>query len=238
MAHELIGQYSIDVVNSQAGKQFAINRWVYPEILSNRSVGPETRSTSAVTQYVYGRFYFDDRQDPNAILRVASEGVGSYASWYQITYQWVPTEYLEPECRDDPEYYHPTLQTGLRTDPSINVVEDMTISVSPVSYRINDTNYETSHTDISLSQHTTTQRIDRLVVREDETVTVIEGTPSTEPAPPVEPDNTVTIGLITLFPSEISSIETKTQYEQYDRGDRSVWAQSGTVPNELTQTNV
>jgi hypothetical protein len=142
-------------------------------------------------------------------------------------------EYRENKYKNDESYVRPSLDTGLRSDPSFTVEDYQTLHVSAVEYRINGTDYSFDGKTVELDGHQTMRRTDTLAVNKREELVIEKGQVGNSPSKPPSPQNTVTLGTVEMYPSEIIRYNEKTQYEQYGDSDWTTEYEFGTVPNYL-----
>lgn len=202
-------------------------------ILPDRAYPLQKRTSYEGTEYMYGHYYIDERLDINNIYdAVESQNLQDYVNWGLVKYRQSTVEYDHGPQSWDGDYYRPGLNTGLRDDPNIRKTDHLECRLGGVEYRINGTDYSSDYQTIKFDGHETTKRKARIVVDVDG-LKVLNGDPSIDPIAPSEPTDSITIAIITLYPSEIISIEEKTQAMQYTTTDWQEKYNIGTVPTEF-----
>lgn len=233
MTHEIRAFTTAQFDLNTAGKVLAIEEWHEPVVMEDTIQRPTIREDIDGNKYLYAEYSLDDTYDISNILRKFGEGLGYYLPWAVIETRRTAREYRENKYKNDKTYARPSLDTGLRSDPSFTVEDYQTLRVGPVEYRINGTDYSFDGKTVKLDGHQTMRRTDTLAVNKNEELVIEKGQVGNPPSEPPPPQNTVTLGTVEMYPSEIISFDEKTQHEQYSDSDWTTEYEFGTIPEYI-----
>lgn len=230
MSHNITVRVDPNANLDRIGRAMKIEEWVENPVLGDRIQEPAVRQ-GMETEHIYFRYYFDSRSNGKRILRKVGEGVVKPAEWATVQYRQDPIEYRDNQYKRDGDYYNPDLKTGLRTDPKVQKIDHLSIQLQPVKYLINGEKYNVDRQSINFDSHETGQRYISIIGTVDG-VDIIYGELSGDPEKPILPSDSVEFATVKTYASEINEIDTKTQYEQYERSERITEYEFGDVPEQ------
>ena len=182
--------------------------------------------------HVRGRVVASDQADKQALID-ALDGVLDSAAWGVVKYRRSAREYRRETYRDDPDYYPPECDHGLRTPATVSRDGLFAVSIDETEARVGGENATAAAETITLSPTTDARRRDRLVVSDDG-LTQIHGEESIDPTAPDTPTDAAAVATLEIHPGKVVVIET----ESICTPETTPWevvAQHGDVPAAFTE---
>lgn len=222
MTHELRGYVDPAVDIDMVGRSLGIEAWVEPVIMPDRTTPPTIREVIDGTEYLFARYHLSDQADATRVLRKLGEGIGRHVQWGVVQHRRSAAEYRNRQYESDQQYYRPSLTTGLRSGVRLEKTGHLTARLSPVAYIVNGTEHDTDGQELTFNGHDTGQRKEWVVA--DGTGVRVTDNPGAD---------AVELAEVSLYPSEIEAITTRTQAEQYGAGSWTTEYEIGTVPESV-----
>lgn len=187
---------------------------------------------SSTPSHVRASVVASDQENRQALIDALS-GVVDGLGWGLVKYRRRDIEYSREKYSNNPDYYPPECDRGLRAPVVVSREGLFTVSIDNVAARVGGEDVPSTSETFDITPTADTRRRDRLVVGGGG-ITHIAGDESSDPVAPDVPTDTAPVATLEVHPGKLTVIETE-KICTPETTSQEIIAQHGDVPSHFTE---